>query len=165
MKIKIAYDLDGVLRDLDPEVQERFGIPEITDWYWKHEGKTIYQLVAQDYSILETCRPTKFLDIVQSFHKSSPIEIWTHQPKDWIPYTAKWLNKYFPNREVYYLTTAQKRKKLDSEPQTLLVEDNPNFTYYERIILIDSLYNRNVNVETRVKSVEEFKKLMQAILI
>ena len=41
------------------------------------------------------------------------------------------------------------------EPNTLLIEDNPKFSDYSRIILIDQPYNQKVEANIRVSSPEE----------
>ena len=58
---------------------------------------------------------------------------------------------------IRYMNTAEKRDRLDKEPDTLLIEDCPNFTRYNRIILIDWRYNRHIKEPVRVKTPKQLE--------
>ena len=161
--MKVVFDVDGVLRDLNGHLLEYYGVPIPDDWKWVHEGKNIYDWAIKDrYRILKEAQPTEYFKTILEF--DSKPELWTHQPKDWRPATWHWIRQHIGyDCKIFYLTTEQKRVKLDYEPDTWLVEDNPNFTSYERIVLIDRLYNHNVPAEVRVRSPKELRAVLEKV--
>ena len=155
---KIVFDLDGVMRDLMGYCHDRFDVTSPTEWFWKHNGKDVYRLVKEDnYNALIYSPPTKYLSTIKKYSKK--LEIWSHQPPKWRSYTKHWLDYYLGEYSIRYLTTKQKRARLDKHKDTWLVEDNPNFKSYKRIILIDRLYNRNVDCY-RVKTSSKLNKVL-----
>ena len=154
--IKIAWDIDGVLRDLCVEITKNFGF-EINSWNWNFEGKNVYDLAREKPEMLVNAPATKYIKIVNSLVKDD-IEIWSHQPPEWRPYTNEWLKKYLnPGLKINlrYLNPQQKYETLMKEPETILVDDYPLFTEYDRIILIDAIYNQSSDASIRVKTEEE----------
>ncbi len=154
--MKIVFDLDGVLRDLNGYLNTKYGIPYPQEWFWKHDEKNIFDWVEKDnYATLVYAPATEYERIAKFCFLEQNIELWTCQPDNWKPYTKLWIDLHFPNAVVHYLNTAEKRARLDNEHSTYLVEDCPLFSHWERIILIDQPYNKNVKCETRIKKPEE----------
>jgi hypothetical protein len=161
--MKIVFDLDGVLRDLNGYLHTKFGIPDPQEWFWKHQGKDIYQWIAQDNLAPLVYSPATDYEKIASFNFECP-EIWTCQPDDWIPKTKLWLQLHFPQHEVRYLSTNEKRQWLDNEKNTWLVEDSPNFSHYDRILLIDRPYNRHLKDVIRIHNPEELNSWILKLL-
>lgn len=82
-------------------------------------------------------------------------EFWTNQPDSWKPKTKLWLDLHFSNYEIKYLDTAGKREMLDNNPSIWLLEDNPLFTHWDRILLIDRPYNKHIQEAVRIKGLED----------
>jgi phosphoglycolate phosphatase-like HAD superfamily hydrolase len=162
---KIVFDVDGVLRNLYPVVRRKFGLWSPNNYFdWDKKGINIYDLVKKDYNILVEAKPTRYIKFIQELHEKEAIELWSWQPDDWIPYTRKWLGKYFNKWLPLWLKPDEKFKQLLKEPNTYLVEDNPNFPNYDRVILIDQKYNRNVKAKHRVKNVKELKAKIKEVI-
>ena len=160
---KITFDLDGVLRDIISYLEARYNI-KIEEWDWKHNGEDIYKLIKKDgYKALTDAEPTNYLkSIIKNFDF---LEIWTNQPDEWLPYTNKWIDENIRKNigcEVYILSGEQKEELLEYNG-IYLVEDYPNFKNYEKIILVDRLYNRNVGCKHRVKNGKELIKKIKEI--
>ena len=158
--MRIAWDLDGVLRELNIYLQKKYNIPYPKKWGWEHEGKNIFDWAKQDnYEICFKAPPTEYVEIYRIFTKGS--EIWTCQPELWRKNTLKWIKKYLGNCKVKFLTTEEKREELDKNTDCLLVEDNPNFKNYDRILLIDRPYNRRIKNVVRIKNVSDFANILK----
>ena len=165
MKKHIVWDLDGVIRALFKSFRERFNIPDGVYGYNSTDlflGKTIYEWAKEDYSFIYKSDPTEYLDTIKECTNGSKIEIWSHQPDDWIKYTKKWLNTYLKGKYIIkYLTPEEKYRKLKDNPNYFLVEDSPRFPCYDRIVLIDREYNREIKPFIRIKSKEELKIFLE----
>jgi len=159
----VVFDLDGVIRNLGI-VFKRLKIPTPTNWFWKYQNKDIYDWIREDYNLLLYAKKTKFLAVIEKYCKDKPIEIWTHQPKDWQEYTKRWIKKNIPNKVVVrWLNTEQKYKKLQKRNNTWLVEDSPNFPNYKRIILIDRPYNKKAKAKIRVKTPKQLERILNSL--
>lgn len=161
--MKIIFDLDGVLRNLVPDLCFKFNVPLPQQWVFEIRGKSLYKIIEEEkFQPLIECKPTEYLEIVKSYFDI--IEIWSSQPEAWIPYTKLWLDKNIGDEKysIEYLSTEEKRKRLDTEPDFILVEDSPNFSDYERIVLIDREYNRGVNA-LRVSNPTELNFFLKVI--
>jgi len=163
--MKIVFDLDGVLRDLNGYLHDKFDIPYPQEWFWKHQNKDIFQWVKDDrYMPLIYARTMDYYWLVK--HCFEKPEIWTNQPPEWRQKTELWIKNHFEDCEIKYLTNAEKRVELDKQPNTWLVDDNPLFTSWDRILLIDHPYNRYIQDAIRIKSLEDLDqwiiKLMES---
>jgi hypothetical protein len=165
-KTKIVFDLDGVIRDLNLYLANKYQIPYPQEWFWTHEGKDIYQWAEEDkLEILLNSPTTEYINIIKEYFGNA-IEIWTCQPTAWRPFTLKWLQNNFPETKVKvdFLNGKEKRLRLDSEPNTFLVEDSPQFEDYKRIILIDRPYNKNnLNVPMRINNEKEIERFFRKV--
>ena len=165
-KTKIVFDLDGVIRDLNLYLQNKYQIPYPQEWFWTYKGKDIYQWAEHDkLCILNYSPVTEYFGVIsEHFLESKKIEIWTCQPEDWKPLTLEWMCKHFgTGYEVKFLNGKEKRLKLDSEPNTFLVEDSPQFEDYKRIILINRPYNKNLNVPMRINNERELERFLRKV--
>ena len=145
--MKIVFDLDGVLREINSYLVTKFNVPYPQNWLWKYKDKDIFDWIKQDdYRALIYAPTTKyFLPIKKKFEN---IELWTCQPEKWKPYTKIWLKNHFEDHYlINYLNTEEKRRRLDEEKGVYLVEDCPNFSHYKNILLIDRPYNRHIEAE------------------
>lgn len=155
--MKIVFDLDSVLRDLEGYLWDRLGVPKPTVWVWRHLGKDIFEWVeGDDFNSLVYSPTTEYYLTIKKYVKN--IEIWTNQPHKWRTYTDIWLKNHFGDKYLLnYLTTDEKQKRLNGEKGTYLVEDCPNFTDYSRILLIDYPYNRHIDAPNRITKPEELE--------
>lgn len=145
--MKLVFDLDGVLRDLNRYLNNKYKIPSPQKWDWKYKNKDIFGWARHDkFKILVEAPPTKFY--YNFSHKIK--EIWTCQSDKWLPYTMEWIDRYLPNRTIMILNTEEKEKLLYSKKNTYLVEDSPNFKNYDKIIIVDRPYNGHINCKNRI---------------
>lgn len=161
MKIKICFDVDGVIRDLYKAVVKTFKF-EIKEWFWKYKGKDIYDLARERPEIISDAPPTKYLDTINSF-ANGHIELWSHQPDEWKLYTNLWLREHLKSGidiDIRYLTPKEKYRALLREKNVILVDDYPYFDRYDRIILIDAPYNQKTKAKIRVKTEKELKNAL-----
>lgn len=158
----IAFDLDGTLRDLNGELLRRYGVPFPKTWFWRHQGKTIFDFIARDFSLLANCPPTKYLEVVNKIFKHKTLQLWTNQPESWRPHTKIWIEQNIKAAvvETHYLDTKEKQTRLDNNVDYILVEDCPNFKDYSRIILIDQPYNQIIKTTNRIKTTEQLRELL-----
>lgn len=159
---KIVIDLDGVLRDLCLYLSDRFNVPYPDKWFWTYKDKDIFQWIKEDnyYALIYAPITKYFYHIMELVDE---IEIWTCQPDEWKPFTKLWLeNNIIKDYKIIYLNTEQKRQKLDQNKNLVLIEDSPNFSDYERIILIDTPYNQEVEA-LRIHNPEELRELLNEL--
>jgi len=158
MFIVIAFDLDGVLRDLQGYLRTKYGVPLPSVWFFTYKGLGFWEWAEFDNNKMPLlAKPTKYYNTIRKHCKN--IEIWTHQYPHWRPLTKLWIKKYLGDCTVRFLTTKQKRARLDRCKDTILIEDCPNFKSYDRIVLIDKPYNRNIKAK-RIKKVGQLEKLL-----
>jgi phosphoglycolate phosphatase-like HAD superfamily hydrolase len=141
--MKVVFDLDGVLRDLNGYLMKLRGGEYPTKWDFSYNGKSIYECINEDLSILYKAPPTGYLSIALSHHPSP--EIWTSQPKEWRDHTMSWIREHIGKEyEVHFLKCEEKEDRLYRDEDHILIEDSPNFRCYDRILLIDRPYNQDV---------------------
>jgi len=149
----IYFDLDGVIRDLCSIV---FGFEPIKWDYQNKEGKTLVDIINENMGILRDAPPTKYLPFIKPF---SPLVILSSKcPEKWKIRTRGWVNKYLPRSELHFINPKTKQNFLNKGD--FLVEDSPNLTSYENIILIDRKYNKNILPYKRVKTGYQLKKIL-----
>ena len=146
---EIFFDVDGVIRDLNGIIRQKFNLPQTTSWHnneWDKLGKGVYELVAEDYNILTEAIPTKYFKTIINYikKKNGLLELWSYQPPLWQKPTMIWLNHYLKEIEfeILFLSSEQKYNRLKHYSNALLVEDYPYFPSYNQIILVDCLYNK-----------------------
>lgn len=159
--MKIVFDLDGVLRDLNGYLSTKYDIPYPQEWFWKHNGKDVFDWIAQDNLRAIAHAPTTDLYFIVK-NCFEEIEIWTNQPENWRELTKVWIDVNFTEYgikcDVKYLDNKEKRALLDTLPDTWLVEDNPLFTHWDRILLVDRPYNKHITDAVRIKGMEDFDR-------
>lgn len=165
---KLVWDLDGCLRDLSSYLVKELGIEYPKTWNVVYKGTdpkykdmNFYKMIDTSNSLIDAPR-TEYFSIVQG----EDIEIWTTQPKHWRERTKLWIATEFmgSNPKVrYFDKPADKRAALDAEPDTWLVEDNPTYEDYDRMIIIDRPYNQEIAEEFRVKTPTELELLWELI--
>jgi len=155
--IKIVFDLDGVLRDVDAYLCDKLGVAYPEQWEWMPKGKGLFEHIRNDnYRALVYAPATEyFLPIKKHFEK---IEIWSYQIPKWQPYTKLWLNNNLTDKyTIRYLKPHEKEKRLYASKDTYLLEDYPKFKNYDRILLVDRPYNQKVKAPHRIKTVADLK--------
>lgn len=160
--MKIVFDLDGVLRDLHGYLGEHYGIPPPNDWGWEYENKDIFAWAVKDkFRLLRSSPKTEYYDIILRYYPTP--EIWTHQPEEWKKATAAWIKQYLGyDCVIRFLTNQEKRERLDLHTDTLLVEDNPNFTHYDRIVLVTRSYNKKIRTKCRVSNPKQLERIFKS---
>jgi hypothetical protein len=164
MKPKFVFDIDGVLRNLNGLLMSKYKLPIPRTWgAWDVVGYDIYDIVAKDYSVLYNAKPTKYLDIIKKYDNSNKLEIWSHQPNDWILHTVKWLRINIPNRhlDIKWYTPKEKYENLMKNENIILVDDYPKFPNYDRILLIEQSYNKEVDAFMRIKTIDELQNILE----
>ena len=158
---KIVFDIDGVLRNLYPIIRRKYNLWSPSKYEdWDDKGYNIYDLVEKDYSVLVKAKPTKYVKEIQKFIEITrrPIEIWSHQPTDWVSHTEEWTRLYFDNPKFLWLKPEEKYNRLQEEKNTILIEDNPNFKDYNRVWLISHPYNEDVKCDVRIKTLKDLRR-------
>jgi hypothetical protein len=147
------WDIDGVLRELD---QLTLG-KTLPYWDYKQNGKSFVQLVDENIEICELASPYQdYLDILNSCF--TKVNILTHQPNNWKPYTEKWLNHYIKiPYNLYYVNNIKEKEKFLRWPNDYLIDDYPLFSNYENILLINREWNKNVEAPMRIHNGEMLK--------
>ena len=158
--MKIVWDLDGVIRDLNGYIVTKYGGKYPTTWsYLCGNGKNIYETINDDLDILIDSPPTAYCKVVTD-HYWKP-EIWTSQPEAWRDNTMKWVIKHLGEHcIVRFLKCEEKEARLRMEEDTILVEDSPNFKDYDRILLIDRPYNQNVHDVARIYGTKHLNNMI-----
>jgi len=155
--MRIVFDLDGVLRDLMGYLNDKYGVPAPTDYFWIHQGKNIYQWLEDDNLFALIYAPvTEYFHLIRK--SVNIVEIWTHQPVAWRSKTESWITNNLGDKcLVNYFTPEEKKARLLEEKCIWLVEDNPVMAKLPRILLIDRLYNRDVETEHRIRDTNDLK--------
>ena len=160
--MKIVWDLDGVIRDLNVYVCQKQNCSYPDKWDYKYNGKTIFECVDEDLTILEKAPATGYKAVIKAHYKN--IEIWTSQPKHWRVHTMQWVNKHMGSGSVvHFLNTEEKEEKLNLEENTVLVEDSPNFKCYDNVLLIDRPYNQTVVGAIRIFGSKHLNNMIEVI--
>jgi hypothetical protein len=161
---QVVFDLDGVLRDLLGCLNKRFGVPIPTTYHWRHKGKTIFDYFGEYPNLLKLAPKTKYLDTIKRYN-ISPFIIWSAQPKGiWQTNAVEWIKSYnISNYSIEFLSTKEKYQKLHKNNDIFLVEDNPTFSNYDRIWLIDAPYNKKINVPYRIKTPKQLELLLESV--
>lgn len=157
--MKIVFDLDGVLRELSQYLVEKYKVPYPKVWDWKYKGKNFWDYAQEDDNMFLFAPITEYLEIVKKYITEP--EIWTCQRDEYREHTTKWISENISKQcNIFYASTIEKRKMLDRRTDTILVEDNPNFTHYDRIVLIDRPYNQEIKSFLRIKNPKELENLI-----
>ncbi len=160
--MKIVWDLDGVIRDLNGHLMHLHGGPYPTKWDFCYNNKSIYDCVNENLDVLYDSPPTAYYNVLKGHYKRP--EFWTSQPKAWRDNTTRWLDKYARYADGYvvrWLKCEEKEERLREDENILLVEDSPNFKSYDRIILIDRPYNQSVKTAIRVFGTKHLNNLIE----
>ena len=159
--MKIVWDLDGVIRDLNGYLIHLHGGKYPTEWKWTYgNGKSIYDTINDDLSILTKCPATAYISVLKK-HFTHP-EFWTSQATKWKEPTTEWLSIHFGEHfDVRFLKCAEKEDRLKQCEDTLLIEDSPNFVDYERIVLIDRPYNQEVKNVVRIFGTKHLDNVLE----
>ena len=158
--MKIVWDLDGVLRDLNGHLVKLYGGEYPTTWDHSYNGRSIYDCIDDDLNILINAPTTAYFNVMKQ-HFPSP-EIWTNQNENWKYPTMEWIKKHIGRDfEVHFLNCEEKEKRLAEKEDTLLVEDSPNFKSYNRILLIDRPYNQEVRGAVRIFGTKHLNNVVE----
>lgn len=135
----IYWDLDGVLRSLGTVVLGH----ETDDWNKKVNGKTFFEIVEDDKTVLYRAPEMCYLPLVLSV--CPEIHILSSQLSgDWHTFTDIWIkehiSKYIDTTVTYVSKPIEKMDFLKNGD--IIVEDYPFFDDYSKIVLIDHPYNR-----------------------
>jgi len=159
--VRVVWDLDGVVRDLNGYIVQIYGGKYPDKWdYVYATGKNIYDTINENLDILTNSPPTAYCTVLKK-HYSNP-EIWTSQPKKWQEATMSWICKHIGEGcTVKFYKTADKERELEQNEDLVLVEDSPNFKNYDRIILIDRPYNQKVKSVFRIYGTKHLNNMLE----
>ena len=161
--MKIVWDLDGVLRDLNGHLMHLYGGEYPTKWDFTYNGKSIYECIDENLDILHQAPPTAYFNVMKQ-HFRIP-EIWTSQKEHWRDNTLRWLGKHIGELfEVRFLDCGEKEARLRKLGDTVLIEDSPNFKSYENILLIDRPYNQEVKGAIRIFGTKHLNNMVEVTL-
>lgn len=160
--VKIVTDLDGVLRDLMAYINSRWEVKNPESWNWTVDGKNIFDLAKEFPEILFLSPKTPYFETIVKFYKPGKVPIWSAQPEDWKILTKAWCDKHIgiDKYDLEFLKPEEKYQRLLDNPNTLLIEDSPNFPKYDQIILIDTIQNEKNKAKIRVKTNKELQEVL-----
>lgn len=158
--MKVAWDLDGVLRDLSGHIARINKCNYPTEWDYKYNGKSIYECIDENPDVLLEAPTTAYLFVLRKSFDNP--EIWTCQPEKWRSKTLMWIHRHIGLRfRIHFLSGTEKEEKLKKEADYILIEDSPKFTNYDRILLIDRPYNKGVRGAVRVFGTKHLSNLLE----
>lgn len=149
IELTIFFDIDGVVRRLDKAClgfePDRWNVTN-------DEGLNVVQIVNKDPSICERCEPSEYLKFVNTLNK---VVFLSNQLPSWIPYTNTWLeNNVKTDYEVIYTDNNKFEYMNDGD---MLFDDYPLFDDYNKVMLVDRLYNRKTNADIRIKNIKDME--------
>jgi hypothetical protein len=152
----IYFDLDEVIRDLSHILYGR----RPSKYDTLIDGKSVIDYVNENPILCEQARPAEYLDLLNSRQIGY---ILSAQPHIWRPYTNRWIDKHItiPCFAKYVLSPDE--KLLFLWENDWLVDDSPQFSNYDQIILVDRPYNQDIDCEYRVKTPNELKQLLSKL--
>ena len=158
--MKLIYDLDGVLRWLTAVPRDW---REPLDWDEPlPTGQNVFEYFGEKLERLCYAPVTEYYSTIVK-DRNAKLTIVTHQPKEWVLYTEKWIHVYIPMATVFYVGSSEEKMEHLNE-ETLLVEDYPKFKDNSKIVMIDRAYNREVkDCYKRIHSPEELQSFMEEI--
>ena len=158
--MKFVWDLDGVFRDINEYLVNKYGGQYPTKWDWNYQDMDIYEAIKKDsYRALLHAPATDYLYTAEKV--LGHLTIWSNQVNLWKAHTKLWLDSNVRDYSVKYMTTKEKREALDKDENLILFEDNPNFSHYRRIIIIDRPYNKHLTCQ-RVSTAKQLKNILEA---
>ena len=158
--MKIFCDVDGVLRYLDRLV---LGCDADTWDQTNTRGHNVVRAICKDPVLAAIPQPTEYLAVINDMFHGETVHLLTSQPTLWQPYTELWLSLYLrPKYDIIYsVSPAHKLRCMG--PEDWLIEDSPQFTSYDQIVLIDKKYNSFVYAPVRVRTPEELRDVIDKI--
>lgn len=160
----LIFDIDGIIRDLTGAMCQKHNIPTPQTWDYYHDGLSYLDYLRKDRSIYLTAQPTEYFQTIKQIITECltiggiPVELWTHQTDhNFCALTRDWVAQHLPicNGLIKFKDSVEKIADLSSDD--LLVEDNPNLSSFDNVVLIDRVYNQSV-ICSRVKSPQELKR-------
>lgn len=159
--MKIYLDIDGVARNLALTVLGRD--PEIWDERDKH-GDTLIEAVNKDPALCLFAPPfSEIVEFINEHWKGRIKYFLSSQPKTWQRKTDAWLTTYI-DRPYEVIYTGDSNDKLSRmKPGDFIIDDSPCFGSYKQVILIDRLYNQNIDADLRVHNLEELEAIIELL--
>lgn len=158
--MKLVSDLDGTIRDIHSLIQKRYNFI-IKHWSYIHGGKDFWDMVKEYPEVWADALPTKYYNIIKQYE---PITFWTVQREENKEATIKWLDKYFTKYKIRFFKDFEHKEKAVYKNNVVLIDDFPNFSNYEKIILIDTNYNKNTKAKIRIKTPEKLQEYLNKCL-
>lgn len=160
--MKIVFDLDGVLRDLNGHASSIEGTGPPDKWDFIRNGKSIYDLVNSNLNLLLDSPPTPYKEVILD-HFPVP-EIWTNQPYAWRPHTIQWIKNHIsPHCEVLFKSLDDKYQELEEDSDTILIDDCPLFRDYGHIILVSYPYNDHIQETIKIYTPESMDNILNIL--
>ena len=121
------------------------------------DGSTFIQYVDQHPILLRVAPPTEYLSVI---NKLKSIRILSAQPTNWRVESSIWLerNLSIPYHTIFVNDCNEKLEYL--RKGDWLIDDSPQFSNYDQIILIDRPFNQHIECENRVKTPYDLEKMI-----
>jgi hypothetical protein len=153
--ILIYWDIDGVIRRLDLAAYGH----EVDSWAAKNKiGLTLLDIINNDPSLCRIAPPSEYLPFVNTLPK---LVFLSNQLKDWQSYTDDWLEMHITTEYEVIYTNNDKFDYMKEDD--FLVDDYPFFENYDRVILVDRLYNRCSLTKVRVRTPFELEEVLRCV--
>lgn len=156
---EIFIDVDGVVRDLDRSVLG----DDCGAWATHVEGLPFIDYVTRNSEIHLVGTPeTIYCAALQYWVKLAGPQSFTFltaQPESWRKYTMKWLKDRFPGSPIWFVNKPKDKTDIVAKRDCILIEDYPFFETYDKIILVDKFYNKDVDCE-RITNIREFLSVL-----
>ena len=160
---KMVFDVDGVVRNLYLYLRTKYFFPPITSWNFVYRGMGITEwLDYDDLKVLEYAPRTTYFSAIKKLVKKP--EFWTAQPTDRAKeITYNWLKRNFSDFDICFLSPEEKQEALKKNKNIVLVEDYPKFKSYDRIILVDNLYNKRIQTKYKVYNKKQLEHYIKKV--
>lgn len=149
---KLFFDIDGVVRDLEHAVFGR----RCEKWEETVDGRMSFvEYVCKNSHVLMKAGPAKFyhdVRMVCDLFGPESVTFLSSQHEEWLNYTDAWLQLHFPGCRKIYVSSPEQKLILLEQVNGILLDDYPSFSDYSRVVLVDHVYNREVDKSvTRVR--------------
>jgi len=135
---RVYFDVDGVLRDI-----VAYYDTDDDSWGSLVAGKSIYELITEDFSQLEEMPDTVFVPSVQQF-TDSPYILSTQIELPAQDATMRWLARRFASPHAIFVGEGSyNSKNMILEKNDRIFDDHPKFPESNKLIIVGHGYNKD----------------------
>ena len=154
--MKYVIDIDKVVRDVHIFLEQKYKFT-IRHWDYFYKGKDFWIMADESPEVWTDAPPSEYYSIIKQY---KPLEFWSVQKIEHKDATIKWMNKYFDKYKIKFFKDFEHKYKELQKRNVILIDDFPNFPSYEKIILIDTNYNKSTKAKIRIKTPEQLEKYL-----